>query len=78
VPFAIDALHDAYLAAVDANPGKLPLVALDDIREVDNPSGTSFEPVFEIIDWVPRPTELPADGIAAQKKKKSPPDPIPF
>jgi hypothetical protein len=69
---AIDALHDAYLAGVDANPGKLPVVVLADVIEVSNPSGISHEPVFEIVGWVPRPTDLPADGIAAQTKKNAP------
>jgi hypothetical protein len=60
----IDELHDAYLAELEANPGKLPLVALADVNQVDNPSGTSYEPVFKIIDWVPRPADLPVGGIA--------------
>jgi hypothetical protein len=68
----IDELHEAYLAGLKANPGKLPLVALSDINETGNPLGPSFEPKFEITKWVPRPADLPVGGIAVAAPAPAP------
>lgn len=63
---AIDALHDRYLAAVASHPGELPIVTLDSVREVKTGAGTTFVPVFSIVDWVPRPPELTGNLYGAQ------------
>jgi len=65
----IDALHDAYLAGTAANAGKLPVVALADTVAVESGSGTkkstNYQPVFEIVGWVKRPSGLEAKEQAA-------------
>jgi hypothetical protein len=68
----IDELHEQYLTGLKSNPGKLPVVVLADVIEVSNPSGISYEPKFEISEWLPRPPDLPVGGIAAQTGGKAP------
>lgn len=57
-----DDLHNAYLAGVASNAGKLPVVALKSSKPVVSGSGqtksTNYQPVFEITGWVPRPADL--------------------
>jgi hypothetical protein len=65
----IDELHDAYLAGLRANPDKLPVVVLADINEVKSQDNINYEPVFKIIKWVPRPADLPVNGIAPAEPK---------
>jgi hypothetical protein len=79
----IDGLHTEFLAGLKANPGKLPLVALADTREVRSQDNVNFEPIFEIVKWVPRPADLPVNGIPAaapvtpksKSESKSEPEP---
>jgi hypothetical protein len=68
----IDELHNAYLAELEANPGRVPLVTLADVNQVNNPSGISYEPVFKIVDWVARPADLPISGIAVAAPAPAP------
>lgn len=72
----MDALHDAYLSGVKANPGKLPVVKLGSTTAVSSSgkgtdgkavSSTNYMPVWEIVKWTDRPAELPAGGPAAMK-----------
>lgn len=71
---SVDALHDAYLAGVGANPGKLPVVAMTGSTPIvstgKGQSSTNYAPTFEIVKWVPRPPELvggkPANEPTAQ------------
>jgi hypothetical protein len=56
-------LHDLYLSMAAANPGKVPVVGIEDMREETTTKGSSFEPVFSILKFVDRPGCLPADGI---------------
>ena len=58
---AVDTLHDRYLAAVASHPDELPVVTLGNVREVKTGAGTTFVPVFNVVDWVPRPPELTGD-----------------
>ncbi len=55
-------LHDAYLAGVKENAGKLPVVALKASTPVVSGAGlhksTNYEPVFEITGWTARPADL--------------------
>jgi hypothetical protein len=59
----IDALHNDYMAGVVDHPGELPIVILKGTRENRTANGTSFVPIFAIVDWVMRPPELPLAGI---------------
>lgn len=58
----LNAAHDAYLAGVKANPGKLPIVALTDTTPITTGEGakksTNYSPVFEIVGWADRPSDL--------------------
>jgi hypothetical protein len=64
----ISALHDAYLAEVGQYPGQLPIVVLSDVIERRYLSATSFEPVFIITGWVPRPEEFgPVRGLTPKR-----------
>lgn len=58
----LDELHNAYLAGVIDNPGKLPVVVLADTIGITSGEGakksTNYQPVFEITGWVPRPADL--------------------
>ena len=56
---AIDALHTAYLKLVPEHPAQLPVVELFDVIEKKTASGSSFIPCFKIVDWVPRPADMP-------------------
>lgn len=71
VLFPIDELHTAYLAGIQANPGKLPLVKMTGTEAIStkSPKGTTtnYAPVFEIVRWVPRP-----DGLEGKPKNAAP------
>jgi len=58
----VDALHTAYLAGRDANPGKLPVVSLGEPVAITTGEGakksTNWSPTFQIIGWVDRPADL--------------------
>lgn len=70
----MDALYDAYLAGVQDNPGKLPIVTLDSTTAITKTgkdasgrpqTSTNYQPVWKITGWAPRPEELPVEGQAA-------------
>jgi hypothetical protein len=54
--------HNAYLAGVKTNAGKLPVIVLRDTVPVESGKGqnksTNYRPHFEIIGWVDRPADL--------------------
>lgn len=58
----LNAVHDAYLAGAKENAGKLPVVALKDTTPITTGEGakksTNYSPLFEIVSWVDRPTDL--------------------
>jgi hypothetical protein len=68
---AIDALHDAYLDGAAANPGALPVVDLETVKETKMANGTAFTPVFKIVDWTPRPPDLPKTAAARTAPPKA-------
>jgi hypothetical protein len=68
-------LHDQYLAAAESTKGLLPVVVLSDVKVVESVNGTSHEPIFSIVDWVPRPSDLPEKGIAPAEPKPKKPKP---
>jgi hypothetical protein len=55
---AIDTLHEQYLASAAKHAGEVPVVTLEDVREVKTAGGATFVPTFKIADWIPRPPEL--------------------
>jgi hypothetical protein len=67
----LDELHDKYLAERDEHPGKLPLCELVECREKKLASGSSWEPEFEIIDWVDRPNDMPREPQSPKPKAKA-------
>jgi hypothetical protein len=71
----IDELHDQYLATEESTKGLLPVVVLSDVKVVESANGTSHEPIFSIVDWVPRPSDLPEKGIAPATPKPKKPKP---
>jgi hypothetical protein len=62
----MDALHDAYMASPDMKLGLLPVVRLSGTIPVTTSgkangqpvSSTNYQPVWEIVKWVPRPSQL--------------------
>jgi hypothetical protein len=72
----VSALHDTYLAERDRHPGQLPLVGVKEIVERAYANGNSFEPVFTILKWVPRPEEFGA-AIETLKQTRRPAPPKP-
>jgi hypothetical protein len=54
----IEALYNGYAKEKDANPGKLPVVALEKVTPIKTGSGakssTNFHPTFRIVSWVAR------------------------
>jgi len=86
---AMDALHDAYLKQQAEHPDEVPVVELVDVEELKT-STPSWQPRFEIKDWVPRPPSLPvnptprpeparpAAATPAQRKRGDMDDEVPF
>lgn len=58
----LDELHTAYEAAREAQAGQLPVVVLKDTVSLTSGTGdkksTNYQPVFEIVGWSARPTDL--------------------
>lgn len=54
----IEDLHDQYEAGVKANPGKLPVVVMEDAIPIKSSGGgqtsTNYQPVFKIESWADR------------------------
>ena len=55
---AIDRLHDEFERNRGKHSGKLPYVRLAKLEQVRTLLGVVFSPMFEIISWVVRPSEL--------------------
>src|SRR5690606_30386892 len=59
---AVDALHDAYVAAPESRAGKLPVVKLAGTTPIKTktPQGTTtnYAPVLEIVQWIDRPEDM--------------------
>ena len=76
---SMEKLHDEYLAGVQKNVGKLPVVSMTDTVAVESGGGakksTNYHPVFEIVSWVDRPKSLGhgASGSESAPKKAAPP-----
>ena len=76
---AVDALHDAYLAAQESKKGMLPVVKLDHTVAIktQTPQGmtTNYKPVFTITKWVPRPAEMEGDDETEAEVEVAAPTP---
>jgi hypothetical protein len=84
---AMNALHDAYLAASESKAGKLPIVKIAGVSPVKWGQSTNYKPEFAIIGWIDRPASLvaaprttspktpPATGSTAVKAPAPQPDP---
>jgi hypothetical protein len=72
----IDKLHDEYLAGRGANAGKLPVVRMTGMNKVTTktPKGNNdnFEPVFEIVNWIDKPSFEVVAAAAAEPAKTEP------
>lgn len=73
----IDKLHDEFLKLKGDNPGKLPVVKMTGMNKVTTktPKGNNdnFEPVFEIVNWIDRPSFEVAAAPAADPPPKQEP-----
>jgi hypothetical protein len=65
----MDRLHDAYLAGVKQNPGKLPVIQLPRTEAIVSTgkaaTSTNYEPLWEVVAWVDRPAKLAPEAVAA-------------
>lgn len=65
----VDTLQDDYLANRAANPGKLPVVVLEDTVGIESGQGTkkstNYRPLLKIVGWVARPKDLQPRGEPA-------------
>lgn len=67
---AMNALYTAYEAGLPANAGKLPVVQLTGTKKEVGKHGTNYSPVFVIVDWVAKPTDMVASEAAAPVQEK--------
>jgi hypothetical protein len=67
----VSTLHDDYLKDAPDHPGELPVVVLAETRQRKTGNSTNFVPVFEIVDWVQRPADLPGPLPQSPSKLKS-------
>lgn len=81
---SVDSLHTDYESGKDANPGKLPVVSLDGTvaittegkdKDGNKQTSTNYQPVWKIVKWVDRPSELGGAGGATQQEAAPPPPP---
>jgi hypothetical protein len=59
---SVDKLHDAYIAGAKENAGKLPIVQMTGSTPIvstgKGQSSTNYAPVFAIVGWAARPSDL--------------------
>jgi hypothetical protein len=71
----INAVHDEYVKLAPANPGKLPVLVLQDTIGVESGSGsrksTNYTPVFSIEGWAARPADMPLVETQAPAPRQS-------
>jgi hypothetical protein len=69
----VDKLHIEYVKGAEKHPNAVPLIGVDEAREVPGrlANSTVFVPVLEFLGWTPRPDDLPESGIPfAYRNKK--------
>jgi hypothetical protein len=71
--YALDTLHEAFCNQRKKNPSKVARVKLTDILETKAGGSTTFAPVFELVDLVARPPDLPAPTPSNSPRKPAKP-----
>ncbi len=65
----LDMLHQQYLAAPESKQGKIPVVTSPGNNKIESNSSfgtnTFYSPIFQIVQWIPRPRELGEIGQQA-------------
>ena len=69
---AWNSLVSVWQDQISDHPGEVPEVGLHDIVERKYAGGTSWEPSFKILRWVPRPAELEEGEPPQQSPRKQP------
>lgn len=64
---AMNELYDAWQADLKNNIGKLPVVQCTGVTPVTGKHGTNYRPVFAIVSWADRPTDLPLIDTAQRQ-----------
>jgi hypothetical protein len=64
---AIDKLHTAWLAS--RQDGQVPVVTVDGYKEAPGQFGSNYEPIFRILKWTPRPSDLRPDSSQAKSQQ---------
>jgi hypothetical protein len=69
--YAMDDLHNRYLAGLPEHPDQLPIVSISEMVETKTRQGSNFAPKFVIDGWIVRPGDLPKTApppIVAKQK----------
>ena len=86
---AINKMHDAYLAGMGANPGKVPVYVGTGVIPITGAYGTNYEPRFELKSWVERvkvpafdehlgkQVAKPVPAASSSIQRQAPPGPTP-
>lgn len=69
---AMNTLYDHWIAAKDANAGKLPVVKCVGVMPVTNKHGTNYQPQLEIVAWADRPAAMSVTQRAAAPAPTAP------
>jgi hypothetical protein len=70
---AITELYDKFEAAPQSAEKLIPIVRWESVTAVKGKFGTNYEPMLKIVNWRPRPPEMPATGLpepAARRDKE--------
>jgi hypothetical protein len=71
---SLSELHDAFLIGARENQGRLPVVTLETSLPQKGAHGTNYKPVFKIVGWAARPSDLPGgDGATVAPVKTAAP-----
>lgn len=70
---AMNELYDYCFAAPEREAGKLPVVKCVDARAISGAHGTNYAPVFQVLSWVERPSELDEAPPAQEPDRNAPP-----
>jgi hypothetical protein len=72
---AVDKLHTAWLAG--RQDGRVPVVTIDGYREAPGQFGSNYEPIFKILKWIDRPSDLKPDNPRVRPHQAQPQEPPP-
>jgi hypothetical protein len=68
---SIDRLHSDWFAG--RQDGKVPVVMVDGYKESPGQFGANYEPIFKILKWIDRPSDLQPDGPQQPAQAQEPP-----